>query len=45
MYSFKSEELIDHAIDLICGEDGGVVIFSCTEDGAIIWAIGCARED
>ena len=32
-------------IDLICGEDGGAVVYTCTEDGAIIWAIGCAREN
>lgn len=37
----ETEELIDEAIDLICGEDGGVVIYTCTETGAIIWAIGC----
>ena len=37
----ETEELIDEAIDLICGEDGGVVVYTCTETGAIIWAIGC----
>ena len=41
----ETEELIDEVIDLICGGDGGVVIYTCTEDGAIIWAIGCAREN
>ena len=41
----ETEELIDEVIDLICGEDGGAVVYTCTEDGAIIWAIGCAREN
>ena len=39
MFSLKSDFFVP------AGLAGGAVIYSCTEDGAIIWAIGCASEE
>ncbi len=41
---WETEKLMEIAIEIACGSEGGQAEYVCTEHGAILWNIRCNRD-